>query len=113
MEAAASRTPLKKLSGHDSVALIFNSDPEPLSWLPKIRELYPREQLTAFVPHGVTVAAPCEVINYTADPFKDDLRFKLVINFTGHPFKCRTAFNTFNFKHPKELIEHARPSLLP
>ncbi|MGD0664725.1 MAG: lysophospholipid acyltransferase family protein [Rhabdochlamydiaceae bacterium] len=104
---------LKKAFRHDSVALVFNSDPEPLSWLPKIRELYPREQLTAFVPHGVTVAAPCEVINYTADPFTDDLRFKLVINFTGHPFKCRTAFNTFNFKHPKELIEHARPSLLP
>jgi len=103
---------LKKEFRQDSVAFIFGNDPEALQWIPKLRKLYPTEQMTAFVPEGVTVDAPCEVKSYLSDPFKEDYRFKLVINFTKHPFKSPTSFNTFYFSHPKEMIKHACPSLL-
>ncbi len=105
---------LKKPFRQDSVALIFGSDPEPLQWLPKLRELYPKEQLTAFVPSGVQITAPCEVKTYTDNPFKNDYRFKLVVDFShaAKTFKCPTAFSTFQFSHPKEMIQHACPSLL-
>lgn len=103
---------LKKPFRHDSVAFIFGSDPEPLTWLPKLRELYPTEQMTAFVPPGTSTDAPCETLTYTTNPFQNDYRFKLVINFTQHDFTSPTAFNTFKFSHPKEMIEHACPSLL-
>ncbi len=98
---------LKKGFRYDSVALIFGDDPEALVWIPQIRELYPREQLTAFVPHSVNIAAPCEVLHYTTNPFENDYRFKLVINFTNNRFPCYTAFKTYHFSHPKELIQHA------
>ncbi len=103
---------LKKEFRHDSVAFVFGDTPEVLGWLPKLRELYPKEQMTAFVPEGIAVSAPCEVKNYSSNPFKEDYRFKLVINFTDHSFKSPTAFNTFQFSHPKEMIAHACPSLL-
>jgi KDO2-lipid IV(A) lauroyltransferase len=101
---------LQKKFRYDSVAFIFGSDPEPLTWLPQLRTLYPREQMTAFVPEGITANAPCEVKPYST--FKGDYRFKLVINFTPHPFKSPTAFHTFHFSHPKEMIKYACPSLL-
>ncbi len=105
---------LKKPFRQDSVALIFGSDPEPLQWLPKLRELYPKEQLTAFVPEGTHITAPCEVKTYSSNPFENDYRFKLVVDFShaAKTFKSPTAFSTFQFSHPKELIEHACPSLL-
>ncbi|MGH2638001.1 MAG: lysophospholipid acyltransferase family protein, partial [Rhabdochlamydiaceae bacterium] len=85
---------LKKGFRHDAVAFIFGHDPEPLQWLPKLRQLYPKEQLTAFVPKGIFLEAPYEVKSYSNDPFKDDYRFKLVINFTDKPYHSPTAFNT-------------------
>lgn len=104
---------LKKPFRHDSVALIFGNNPEHLDWLPKIRELYPSEQLTAFVPPGITVPdAPCEVKTYTSNPFTTDYRFKLVIDFANASFKSPTAFNYFKFSHPKDLVQNACPSLL-
>lgn len=104
---------LKKGFRFDSVALIFGNDPEALGWIPKIRELYPREQLTAFVPPSVNITPPCEVLHYTSNPFESDYRFKLVVNFTNQRFNCQTAFKTYYFSHPKELLQHACPSLLP
>ena len=103
---------LKKGFRYDSVALIFGDNPEALEWIPKIRDLYPREQLTAFVPPSVNITAPCEVLHYTTNPFENDYRFKLVVNFTNNRFKCQTAFKTYHFSHPKELIQNACPSLL-
>ena len=105
---------LKKPFRHDSVALLFGDNPEHLTWLAKIRKLYPREQLTAFVPPDVTVLdAPCEIKTYTTNPFIADYRFKLVIDFANTSYKSPTAFNTFKFTHPKDLIQNACPSLLP
>jgi KDO2-lipid IV(A) lauroyltransferase len=104
---------LKKPFRHDSVAFIFGDDPAFLEWIPQLRELYPQEQMTAFVPEHTTISAPCEIKTYSDNPFKTDYRFKLVINFTRHNFKCPTALNTFQFSHPKEMIAHACPSLLP
>lgn len=103
---------LKKGFRHDSIALIFGDDPEHLTWLPKLREIYPREQLTAYVPVGVNISAPCEVLHYTANPFEKDFRFKLVVNFTQNHYKSATSFNTYQFSHPKELVQHASLSLL-
>ncbi len=103
---------LKKGFRYDSIALIFGDDTEALEWIPKIRDLYPREQLTAFVPPSVNITAPCEVLHYTTNPFENDYRFKLVVNFTNNRFKCQTAFKTYHFSHPKELIQNACPSLL-
>ncbi len=106
---------LKKPFRQDSVALIFGNNPEHLEWLPTLRELYPKEQLTAFVPEGIHIpSAPCEVKTYTGNPFENDYRFKLIIDFSHakKPFKSPTAFSTFQFSHPKEMIQHACPSLL-
>ncbi len=108
---------LKKPFRHDSVALIFGTDPEALDWLPKLRELYPREQLTAFVPTAINCSS-CEVIPYEhPDHFPADYRFKLVINFSQFPqlsrhFKRLSALRAFHFSHPKEMIRHACPSIL-
>lgn len=103
---------LNKKFRQDSVAFIFGKDREALQWLPELRNLYPKEQMTAFVPPGIDIDAPCEVLHYLENPFKEDFRFKLVINFTKRRFKSPTAFHTFYFSHPKEMIAHACPSIL-
>lgn len=110
---------LKKPFRHDAIALILGKDAEALEWLPKLRQLYPREQITAFIPEGYKAASCCEVIYYRAvsDLLVSDYRFKLVIDFTKTPclaahYKRLSALNIFEFSHPKELIEHACPSFL-
>lgn len=110
---------LKKPFRHDAVAFIFGKDREAIQWLPMLRKVYPREQLTAFVPAGSKAPDCCEVIYYqkSAELFTSDYRFKLVIDFTQTPhlashYKHLSAFNVFEFSHPKEFIEHACPSLL-
>lgn len=110
---------LKKQFRHDSVALIFGNDPEALEWLPKLRLLYPTEQLTAFIPHTLSAEPFCEIKPYKSlnDILTPDYRFKLIIDFTQSKsitqhFKKLSAFSTFQFSHPKELIQHACPSLL-
>ena len=106
---------LKKQFRHDAVALIFGSNPKHVTWLAKIRELYPREQLTAFVPEGLSVDSVCELKTYTDEKeiLVTDYRFKLVIDFTHnkrilHHFKKLSAFTALSFSHPEEFIHHAR-----
>lgn len=110
---------LRKPFRQDAIALIFGKNPEALEWLPQIRKMYPREQLTAFVPEGMHAEPCCEILSYqqTSDLFVPDYRFKLVVDFAKIPhlgahYKRLSAFHTFQFSHPKELIEYACPSLL-
>ena len=110
---------LKKGFRQDSVAFIFGNDPEALQWLPKLRELYPTEQVTAFVPQGLPASSLCEIKPYQqlSDLLTPDYRFKLIVDFTRTPrladhFKQLSALQTFQFAHPKEMIQHACPSIL-
>ncbi|MGH7198042.1 MAG: lysophospholipid acyltransferase family protein, partial [Candidatus Omnitrophota bacterium] len=106
---------LAKRFRHDAIAFIFPDDPDALSSLSEIRQLYPREQLTAFIPSPLTSDANVEVISYhkLEDLLVRDYRFKLVVDFTGNKKLQRHFFNlsalkVASFTHPKEFLAHAR-----
>lgn len=106
---------LSKKFRHDAVALIFPDDPEALLSLDEIRQLYPREHITAFVPAHLSSDAPVEIKHYQKpeDLFALDYRFKLIVDFTGNSKLQRhyaglSALNVSSFTHPKEFLSHAR-----
>ncbi len=100
---------LKKEFRHDSLAFIFSEDPKEL--LKEIRALYPREQITAFVPHPLYSN---EVEFKTWDDLSIiDYRFKLIVDFTQNKaaqkhFSRLAALRIVSFNHPQEFIDHAR-----
>ena len=99
---------LKKQFRHDAIALIFQDDPTP--YFSQLRDLYPREQITAFVKSPVS--APFEVKTHD-ELFLTDYRFKLVVDFTNNPkihdhFNRLSALQISSFKTPEEFIAHAR-----
>jgi Kdo2-lipid IVA lauroyltransferase/acyltransferase len=99
---------LNKGFRHDAVALIFPDNPTFLSFLPHIRALYPREQITLFIPPHLQCDAPDIEICHELKP---DLRFKLVIDCTGSKQLKRyfpSALNIVSFHNPEEFIAHAR-----
>lgn len=111
---------VSKTFRHDSIALIFPSTPDLTSSLPLIRALYPREQITAFVPALPSTPPDVEVQLYH-DPqelFRTDYRFKMVIDFTKNRklqrhFAKLSALKIASFKTPEEFLSHARRSILP
>jgi KDO2-lipid IV(A) lauroyltransferase len=106
---------LSKKFRHDAVALIFPDDPEALLSLEEIRQLYPREHITAFVPAYLSSDVPVEIKHYQKpeDLFARDYRFKLIVDFTGNTkllkhYAGLSALNVSSFTHPKEFLAHAR-----
>jgi len=106
---------LNKGFRHDAIAFIFPDDPEALLSLDEIRQLYPREQITAFIPSHLSSASSVEVKSYQKpeDLFTLDYRFKLVVDFTGNSKLQRhyaglSALHISSFTHPKEFLAHAR-----
>lgn len=77
---------LKKMFRQDAICLIFPDDPTLINSFSLIRQIYPTEFLTAFVPEKTSVKLPSdiEVKRYRTleDILTSDYRFKLVLNFT-------------------------------
>lgn len=99
---------LKKEFRHDSIAFVCKDDPS--AYFEELKKLYPREQITLFVPQ--TIQAPFEVRTYN-DLFLPDYRFKLVIDFTNSNkvathFKKLSALVVKSFNSPQEFIAYAR-----
>ena len=103
---------LKKRLRHDALAFIFKTDPTP--YFDQIRNLYPGEHITAFVPQMID--APLELkmeVKTHQELFIRDYRFKLVIDFTDNKkaqkhFSRLSALDIYSFKTPEEFLEHAR-----
>lgn len=74
---------IKRAYRHDSIAVILSEDPQLISQIGLFRTLYPTEQLTFFVPSGLQPPPiDAEILSY-ADLYREDLRFKLLFNFTS------------------------------
>jgi KDO2-lipid IV(A) lauroyltransferase len=110
---------LTKHFRHDSLALIFPDNPDFLNFIPKIRALYPREQITAFVltlpPFHTDIEL--HLYKHPQELFRPDYRFKMVIDFTSNPalqrhFSRLSALKTAAFQDPKEFLFHACQSVL-
>ncbi len=102
---------LQKEFRHDSLALIFPDNPDFLSFLPRIRELYPREQITAFIPSHLKATSDVELKTFE-ELLKPDYRFKMVIDFTNnkklqHHFSKLSALKIASFQTPEEFLSHA------
>jgi len=79
-------TSIKKPYRSDSIALFLPDDPRLLQEISQIRTLYPTEHLALFLPQNCIAQIDAEIHTYT-DPqelFRDDLRFKLIVNFTNY-----------------------------
>lgn len=76
---------IKRAYRQDSLA-VFVPDSQTLrESLPKLRALYPTEHITLFAPKDKAPSLNAEIHPYEdlTDTLVDDLRFKLIINFTG------------------------------
>lgn len=77
---------IKKPYRCDSIALFFPNDKELIEKIPALRTLYPREHIALFVPKELAsqVHIDAEIHPYTdlKETRIDDLRFKLIVNFT-------------------------------
>jgi KDO2-lipid IV(A) lauroyltransferase len=101
---------LPKHLRYDSVALIFSDDPSP--WLIKLREIYPTESITLFIPSGIKPTHPdIEFIPYSHpnDLQIPDYRFKLVIDFANQTpalrhFSRLSAQKTLSHSSPEEIF---------
>ncbi len=99
---------------HESIALIFDS-PDQFDVIPKLREYYPTEFITAFAPENIP-SPDVQVKTYKSldEIFSSSDRFKLVFNFTPHKtvrshFLKRGAFHVMQLS-PEQLLKrlHAR-----
>ena len=102
---------LKKGFRHDAVGFVFADNDSALTSLEEIRSLYPREQVTAFVP--TPFSSPDIEIKGYQDLGADDYRFKLIIDFTSNKeiqkhFAKLSAQNICSFSNPQEFFAHAR-----
>lgn len=106
----------------DSILVILPEDPTPLlPHLSTLREIYPQAFLTLFVPeaHAESVYLDnAEILAYSRleDLFIRDYRFKLVLNFSGHPelknhFLKLSAFEVLDEAGLKKCAEeHLNPN---
>lgn len=76
---------IKRPFRQDSIALFLPDDPTLIQQLPRLRTLFPTEQITLFIPKQLTPAIDAEIHPYESlhETLIDDLRFKLIVNFTG------------------------------
>ncbi|MBS0630116.1 MAG: hypothetical protein JSS30_07850 [Verrucomicrobia bacterium] len=105
---------IKKPYRCDSIALFLPDDENLLKDLPQIRTLYPTEHIALFVPPNYTPQIDAE-IHSNREIFLDDLRFKLIINFTDnkkinkHYLKrsATAALNPKTFAELQTLVRNA------
>jgi KDO2-lipid IV(A) lauroyltransferase len=96
---------------HDAIAFIFPDNSSALSSISQIRALYPREQVTAFVPSPFA-SSEIEIKSHD-DLFSPDYRFKLLVDFTQNikaqkHFASLSVLNVSSFSNPEEFLEYAR-----
>lgn len=92
----------------EAISIVFPEKKELLDLLPRMRELYPTEFLTAFIPEtlkGAFIPEDIEVKTYKTieDILTTDYRFKLVFNFTDDKrirshFLNLSAFNILSLR---------------
>lgn len=102
---------LKKEFRHDSIAFIFPKNQEMIDCFPKIREFYPREHITVFIPFFFEPPLNAEVRYYhqIEEVLILDYRFKLVVDFTHNQkiqnhFSCLSALHVKAFDHPRDFF---------
>jgi len=102
---------IKRPYRHDSIA-VFLPDHKPLiENLAQLRSLYPTENLTIFAPKGHKIPIDAEIHPYQnlSETLLDDLRFKLIVNFTENRTIERhyrkTAQNLLSVRTLEELKE--------
>nr|NGX48224.1 hypothetical protein [Chlamydiota bacterium] len=91
----------------DCLALFLPEDENLIRELPRLRTLYPREQITVFVPKILRdkIALQAEIHSYThlSEVLRDDLRFKLIYNFTGN-----FAIDRYYKKRATQIVAHPK-----
>ncbi|MGR3974004.1 MAG: hypothetical protein QRY72_05515 [Candidatus Rhabdochlamydia sp.] len=103
----------------DSIAMIFKDDLHLHEWIVYLRQIYPTQQVTIFIPAHLQISHDSiEIIHYhqTSDLLQRDYRFKLLIDFTLIPqvyrhYLCLSVQKVLQFKHPKDFFHYACPSL--
>lgn len=101
----------------DSIALFLPDDETLLRDLPQIRTLYPTEHIALFVPKTYNLPIDAEIHPYTdlKETLLDDLRFKLIVNFTGNneinqhyqKLSAVTAISPKNFEEFAQAVRNA------
>ncbi|NGX27349.1 MAG: Lipid A biosynthesis lauroyltransferase [Chlamydiae bacterium] len=98
---------LKRAFRQDSLAIFLSDDENLIKDLPRLRKLYPREQITVFVPKTLRdkIALQAEIHSYThlSEVLRDDLRFKLIYNFTGN-----SAIDRHYKKRATQIVAHPK-----
>jgi KDO2-lipid IV(A) lauroyltransferase len=108
---------VKRTFRHDSIAIILPEETaefeKTLEILPSLRELYPLEFITLFVPQG-KMHSLSEVETHFYSKLEDllvrDFRFKLIFNFSSYPevsshFRSLAAQNTLTTKHISSCLK--------
>jgi KDO2-lipid IV(A) lauroyltransferase len=95
---------------HDAIAFIFPDNTSALASIAQLRSLYPREQITAFVP-SLFNSSEIEIKSHD-DLFSTDYRFKLLVDFTQNAkaqkhFANLSALDVSSFTNPEEFFAHA------
>ncbi|NGX38031.1 MAG: Lipid A biosynthesis palmitoleoyltransferase [Chlamydiae bacterium] len=108
---------IKRPYRQDSIALFLPDDPALAAKLPHIRTLYPREHLSIYIPQSLQVTLDAEIHPYThlSETLEEDLRYKLIINFTQdttidrHYKKhaAQTVLHPQSFEELETIITHA------
>ena len=75
---------IKRPYRQDSIAVFLPDQPTLIENLPKLRALYPTEHLAIFAPESHKISIDAEIHTYKnlSETLLDDLRFKLIVNFT-------------------------------
>ncbi len=94
----------------DSLALFLPDDPTLIEKLPALRTLYPREQISIYLPKGLHhPAIDAEIHPYThlEETLQEDLRYKLIVNFTQNPLIDRhyKKYSAVTITSPKTFEE--------
>lgn len=78
---------IKRPFRQDSIAVFLPDQKTLFENLSKLRTLYPTEHLAIFAPEGAHIHIDAEVHTYQnlSETLLDDLRFKLIVNFTNDP----------------------------
>jgi KDO2-lipid IV(A) lauroyltransferase len=105
---------LSKKYRYDAICLILPEDPALVQDVAKIREIYPTEFITAYVPEKMDASLPSdiEIRRYGSvdDILIPDYQFKLVLNFTPDKriaahFKKLSAFQVHTLNTYEELCQ--------
>jgi len=97
---------IKRPYRQDSVACILPEDVALIEKLPLLRKLYPREHIALFVPKSLQskISLNAEIYPYTnlEEVFQEDLRFKLIVNFTKN-FAIESHYKKLSALHTLHL----------